>query len=49
MQKRSINQTIGIILLIALAFLYVQIPFIDEKSIAALAVLFCAVYLLVNK
>jgi hypothetical protein len=48
MPKRSSNQTIGIILLIALVLLYVPIPFIDEKSISALALLCCGIYLLIK-
>lgn len=48
MPKKSPNQVIGIILLIALALLYIPLPFIDEKSIAALLLLGCAIYLLIK-
>jgi hypothetical protein len=49
MQKQPTSQTIGIILLVALALLYIDIPYADEKSVAALAVLCCAVYLLIKR
>jgi len=48
MPKKSANQIIGIILLLALVLLYVPLPFIDEKSLAALALLGCGIYLLIK-
>jgi hypothetical protein len=49
MPKQSPTHTIGIILLVAVALLFINIPYVDEKSIAALAVLCCAVYLLIKR
>ncbi|MFC1691812.1 hypothetical protein ACFL0W_06560 [Nanoarchaeota archaeon] len=40
------KQMIGVVLLISLVLLYVPVPFISEKSIAALVILVCAVLLL---
>jgi|GEM_PF-1924049 len=48
MAKKSANQIVGIILLIALALIYVPIPFVDGRGLAALALLGCGIYLLVK-
>lgn len=49
MKKKSSNQVIGIIVLVALVLMYIRIPFIDGRNLAALALLGCGVYLLVKK
>lgn len=43
------NQIIGIILLVALALMYVNIQFISGKYISSIAILACAIYLLIKK
>lgn len=48
MPKKSPSQMIAIILLIALVLLYIPLPFIDGKSITALLLLGCAIYLLIK-
>lgn len=48
MAKKSPNQIIGITILIALALMYINIPFIDGRSLAALALLGCGIYLLIK-
>ncbi|MBW2991945.1 hypothetical protein KY345_01870 [Candidatus Woesearchaeota archaeon] len=48
MAKKSPNQIIGIILLVALALIYLPIPFIDGRGLAALALLGCGLYLLIK-
>ena len=49
MGKLTTNQIIGIILLIVLALLFVPIPFIDQRSISAVALLVIGIYMLVKK
>ena len=49
MGKLNNNQIMGIVLLVALALLYVPVPFIDERSIATVALLVCGILLLVKK
>jgi len=48
MPKKSPNQIIGIILLVALILLYVPVPFIDARSIAAISLLCCGLYLIIK-
>ena len=48
MPKKSSNQAVGIIVLIALILMYIHIPFIDGRNIAALALLGCGLYLLIK-
>lgn len=49
MGKLTTDQIMGIVLLIALVLLYVPVPLIDNKSIAAVALLACGIYMLVRK
>ena len=49
MGKLTNNQIMGIVLLVALALLYVPIPFIDERSLASIALLVCGIILLIKK
>lgn len=48
MKNQSSNKNIGMIILVALALMYIKIPFIDGRNIAALALLGCGIYLLVK-
>jgi len=45
--KLSINQIMGVLVLVALVLLYVPIPFIDGRNIAAVLFLISGLYLLV--
>ena len=49
MAKWSTNQIQGILLLIAAVLLFVNIPFIDEKTIAAIAIVIIGIYNLFRK
>lgn len=49
MGKLSTNQIIGIVLLVILAMMFVPIPFIDSRSISAVALLITGIYMLVKK
>ena len=49
MAKWSINQIQGILLLIAAILLFVNIPFVDEKTIAAIAIVIIGIYNLFRK
>lgn len=49
MGKLNTNQIIGIVLLVILAMLYVPVPFIDSRSISAVGLLVCGIYMLVKK
>jgi len=48
MGKLSTKQILGILLLVALALLYVPVPFISGRSVASVAILVVAIYLLVK-
>jgi hypothetical protein len=48
-KKFSNNQIVGVILLVALVLLFVPLPLIDGRSIAAICLLGCAVYMFVRK
>jgi len=43
------NQIVGIILLVAMVLLFIPVPLVDEKSAASVAILICAIYLLIKK
>lgn len=43
------NKTIGVLLLIAVALLYVPIPLIDEKTIAAIGIAIIGIISLIRK
>ena len=47
-KKKSYTFLSGVVLLIALAMLFVNVPFIDEKSIAKLTIFIVAIFLLVK-
>jgi len=49
MAKLSTRQILGIIILVALVLLYVPIPLIEGKSIAAILLLASGLYLLIAK
>jgi len=48
MAKRSPNQVIGVVVLIALVLMYIHIPFVDGRNLSALALLGCGLYLLIK-
>ena len=45
--KLSMNQIMGILVLVALVLMYVPVPFIDGRNIAAVLLLISGLYLLV--
>ena len=49
MTTKKENQIIGVTLLVALILTYVPLPFISGNYLASIAVLICALYLLIKK
>ena len=47
-KKKSYSFISGILLLIALVMMYVDVPLIEEKTIASIMILAIAIYLLIK-
>lgn len=48
MRSLNVKQLVGVLLLISLAMLTINIPLLDEKSIALIIIFASAIYLLIR-